>query len=146
MAELKSLDETSPSVQAHLGILHGVIERMAGNSAAAKTWCITLVSAILVVVADSSQPGYAFLALGPTSLFLILDVYYLSMEKGFRNSYEEFVKKLHDKTLTAGHLYSVKPEGVSFGLHLESFFSIATFPFYLTIAAMIAAAWWFVLS
>ena len=55
--KILSLDETSPSVQAHLGIIQGVIQRMATNSAACKTWCITIVSAILVVVADKQNPN-----------------------------------------------------------------------------------------
>ncbi len=35
----------SGAVQSYLGILQGVINRMASNSAGCKTWCITLVSA-----------------------------------------------------------------------------------------------------
>lgn len=87
------LNENSPSVQTHLGILQGVIERMAGNSTSAKAWCITLVSAILVVVADKNKPQYTLIAIIPTILFGALDIYYLALEKGFRNTYNEFVKR-----------------------------------------------------
>ena len=107
----KRLDETSPSVQTHLGILQGVIERMASNSTSSKAWCIAIVSAILVVVADKDKPNYALLALIPTFLFLALDAYYLALEKGFRNAYDAFVSKVHDGTLTAADLYAVKPVG-----------------------------------
>jgi len=65
----KKLPEESPSVQAHLGILQGVIERMASNSTSSKSWCITIVSAILVVVADKNKPDYAFLALNSNISF-----------------------------------------------------------------------------
>lgn len=100
MPEDATLSETSPSVQTHLGILQNVIVRMASNSTAAKTWCITIVSAILVVVADKKKPDYALLALIPLILFMALDAYYLAMEKGFRNAYNSFIRRLHAGTLT----------------------------------------------
>ena len=80
------LTESSPSVQIHLNILQGVIERMASNSNSSKAWCITIVSAILVVVADKGKPDYAYIAFIPTLLFFALDTYYLALEKGFRNT------------------------------------------------------------
>jgi len=105
------LDESSPSVQAHLGILQGVIQRMAANSSQCKAWCITIVSAILVIVADKSKPDYAWIALLPTILFLSLDSYYLALEKGFRESYNRFVAKIHENGLSPDDLYSVRPSG-----------------------------------
>lgn len=69
----KLLDESSPSVQAHLQIIQAVINRMAGNSSSCKTWCITLVSAILVVIADKGKPDFAFISLLPALLFCALD-------------------------------------------------------------------------
>jgi len=105
------LDESSPSVQAHLGILQGVIQRMALNSSQCKAWCITIVSAILVIIADKSKPDYAWIALLPTILFLSLDSYYLALEKGFRESYNQFVAKIYANRLSPSDLYSVKPAG-----------------------------------
>jgi hypothetical protein len=87
--------ENSQAVQSHLTIYQNVIQRMASNSASAKAWCITLVSAILVIVADKSKPQYTMIAYIPTLLFLVLDTYYLGLEKGFRNSYNDFIRKLH---------------------------------------------------
>lgn len=76
-----SLSEDSPSVQAHLSILQAIVLRMATNSSACKAWCISIVSAILVLVADKGKPQHALIALLPTLLFLALDAYYLSLEK-----------------------------------------------------------------
>src|SRR5207253_9922963 len=95
------LNETSPSVQAHLGIIQNVIQRMGSNSSTCKTWCITIVAALLVVIADKNKPNVALLALFPTVLFAGLDVYYLALEKGFRHSYDNFIRKLHIQALTA---------------------------------------------
>jgi hypothetical protein len=126
-----SLDETSPSVQAHLGIIQGVIQRMATNSAACKTWCITIVSAILVVVADKQNPNLAWVAAFPTVLFLALDTYYLALEKGFRNSYNSFIRKLHNGTMVAEDLYSIFPIGNQSRLQFDSFKSFSVWGFYL---------------
>jgi hypothetical protein len=134
------LDETSPSVQAHLSILQNIIQRMAANSTASKTWCITLVSAILVVVADKGKPQYTFIALIPTILFLALDAYYLALEKGFRNSYKNFVQRIHDGTATADDLYSIAPNGNQSNLQIEAFKSFSVWGFYVTIVIMIFIA------
>src|SRR2546426_12383360 len=104
MPEERSYAEDSPAVQAHLSIAQSVIQRMATNSASSKAWCITLVSAILVIVANKDKPDYTWLAAIPTFLFLALDAYYLSLERGFRNSYNTFVGRLHN-------FFIVAPEG-----------------------------------
>ena len=126
-----TLDETSPSVQAHLGIIQGVIQRMATNSAGCKTWCITIVSAILVVVADKQNPNLAWIAVFPTVLFAALDAYYLALEKGFRNSYNSFIRKLHNGTLAAEDLYSIFSIGSQSRLQLEALKSFSIWGFYL---------------
>ncbi|MCX5782443.1 MAG: hypothetical protein NT145_07050 [Elusimicrobia bacterium] len=134
------ISESSPSVQTHLGILQGVIVRMATNSTSAKTWCITIVSAILVLVADKGKPNFAFLAFIPTLLFLALDVYYLALEKGFRNAYNTFIKKIHNKTLTAEDLFSVVPEGNQSILQIEAMKSFSVWGFYLVLSVLILLA------
>lgn len=103
--------ENSQAVQAHLGIMQSIIQRMASNSASCKAWCITLVSAILVIVADKGKPDYAYIAVIPTILFLILDAYYLALEKSFRKSYNGFIEKLHNSSLISSDFYVVSPEG-----------------------------------
>ena len=70
MAEQQPLNTESPAVQAHLTILQGVIQRMADNSRACKTWCITLVSAILILVARQGVGDLLLLAGIPLLLFL----------------------------------------------------------------------------
>src|SRR3990172_5550441 len=103
--------ENSQAVQAHLSITQSVIQRMAANSTSCKAWCITLVSAILVIVADKGRPQYALIAIIPTILFLALDTYYLSLEKMFRHSYNSFIEKLHSGKVVAADLYAVSPSG-----------------------------------
>ena len=133
-----SIDESSPSVQAHLGILQSVIQRMAANSSSSKAWCITIVSAILVIVADKSKPDFAWIAILPTFLFMCLDVYYLALEKGFRASYSAFVKKLHDGSITSEDLYSISPAGNQSKHQWESFKSFSVWGFYIGLLLLIA--------
>jgi len=140
-SNILKLDETSPSIQTHLGIIQGVIQRMAGNSSSCKAWCITIVSAILVIVADKGKPHFACVAFIPTVLFAGLDIYYLALEKGFRNSYNTFIKKLHSGNLTTEDLFSVVPEGNQSKLQVESMKSFAVWGFYLALCVLIILAW-----
>ncbi len=137
--------DSSPAVQAHLNVIQSVIQRMAGNSSSAKTWCITLVSAVLVVVADKGKPQFAWLAVIPTVLFLALDAYYLGLERGFRKSYNTFIDKLHERALAAADLYVVQPEGNLFLLGLMALLSFSVWPFYATLFVMIYLAKTFVI-
>ena len=140
MAKSSELKENSQAVQSHLTILQSVIQRMATNSASSKAWCVTLVSAILVIVADKGKPEYALLALIPTFLFLVLDAYYLSLERGFRNAYNSFIKKLHHHDLKAEDLFVVTPQGSIFCMFFGSLCSFSVWPFYGTLTGMIYAA------
>ena len=142
---LKQLNETSPSVQTHLGILQGVIERMASNSAQCKAYCITIVSAVLVIVADKGKPDYAWIALFPTLLFLTLDAYYLTLEKAFRASYNQFISKVHDISLKPEDLYSVSPVGNMYQHRRDALSSYSVWGFYLGLAVLVGVARYVVL-
>ncbi len=129
--------EDSPSVQAHLSITQSVINRMASNSTSCKAWCITLVSAILVIVADKDKPQFALIALVPTALFCFLDASYLSLEKRFRDSYSLFIEKLHGGKVVAADLYCVRPSGNKIKNFFAALGSFSVWPFYLTLIVMI---------
>jgi len=139
-ANTSVLSETSPSVQTHLGILQNVIQRMAANSSSCKAWCITVVSAVLVIVADKGKPNFAFIALIPTLLFLALDAYYLALEKGFRASYNDFVMKLHSGAARAEDLYAVIPNGSQSGHQFAALKSFSVWGFYATLVILVELA------
>ena len=132
------IDGESASIQTHLSIIQNVIQRMAANSSASKTWCVTLVSAVIVIVADKGKPEYTWIALLPTIVFAALDAYYLALEKGFRNSYNDFVAKLHNKKLTTEDLYLVSPKGSISRLQFQAMKSFSVWGFYFSIALLIA--------
>ena len=141
MNESADMNVNSSAVQSHLTIVQGVIERMAENSRSCKVWCITLVSATLILVARTDKPEYALIALIPAVLFLILDAYYLALERGFRGAYIGFVKRLHENKLALSDLYLIAPDGSipkHFGASLGSF---SIWPFYPTLVVMVLIVW-----
>lgn len=132
------IDPDSASIQTHLGIIQNVIQRMASNSTNCKAWCVTLVAAILVIIAGEEKPQYAWIALLPTIIFSALDAYYLALEKAFRNCYNQFVSKVRKGQATEVDLYSVIPIGDMSQLQLEAYKSFSVWGFYASLAALIA--------
>ena len=146
MVDNSKLDVGSSAVQAHLTIMQGVIARMAENSRSCKVWCVTLVAAVLVLVARTGEPQHALIALIPTLLFLFLDAYYLALERAFISSQNAFVDKLHKGDLAQAAIYKVAPTGMGLGLVLRCLFgSVSILPFYMLVAATVLTAWYWVL-
>lgn len=138
-----AIDFNAPSVQSHLTILQAVITRMASNSASCKAWCITLTSAILVVVADKSKPDYAFIAMIPISLFFFLDAHYLALERLFRDKYNCFIRRLHEGKATIDDVFVVGTETGLWGTlwaTAKAAFSISVLPFYGVLYVMVEIA------
>ena len=146
MSEDHSLNVESESVQTHLNIIQGVIRRMAENSRSCKVWCVTLVAAVLVLVARTGEPQHALIALVPIFLFLFLDSYYLALERAFIASQNAFVAKLHNGELKTTDVYKVIPIGMGWRLVGRCLFgSVSILPFYALVAATVLVAWLWVL-
>jgi high-affinity Fe2+/Pb2+ permease len=101
------------SIQAHITLLQGIITRMSNYSASCKTWCITLVTAILAFTAEGNRVHLSWVCFYPILLFLLLDAYYLSMERQIVAQHRDFVNKLHNNALQVSDFFSVKMEGRS---------------------------------
>ena len=142
MAGQHGLDHDSSAVQKHLEVNQSVITRMAENSRSCKVWCVTLVSAVLVLVARTGKADHALIALAPTVLFYILDAYYLALERGFRRSYGSFVRKIHEGQVATSDLFTVAPTGSIWrGTVWGLFRSFAVSPFYAVVVATVLLAW-----
>lgn len=77
---------------AHLGFIQGVISRMGNNSFLVKGWVLTLVVAILAVLAQSDREyrfEIVFILLLPIVMFWLLNGYYLYQERLFRCLYNK---------------------------------------------------------
>ena len=134
----------SESVSAHLSIVQGIIGRMGANSTSCKIQCVILVAGIIVLVAQTKTPGYTLLSLIPTGLFLCLDIYYLTLEKTFRLSYDAFVCKLHRDQMVLEDLYVVRPDSQAVWKHLvPRLRSAAIWPFYCALIITIVLVWKF---
>jgi len=139
----------SPAVHSYLSILQNIISRMASDSGSCKTWCITLVSAIVVVVATEGIPDSVWLALIPTFLFLFLDAYYLALERTFRCQYNDFIRKVQESEAVLEDTFVVKPTSNlrevtnSVTRALKSF---SIWPFYGMLVLMLILARYVILS
>ncbi len=136
----------SPSVPSYLTILQTVIGRMATNSASCKTWCVSLTSAVIVIIADKGKPSYVWISVIPLVLFLLLDAYYVALERQFRTVYNDFIRKLHSGKAAVEDLFFVAPRSgvrtASWDI-LKAGGSISVWPFYTLLALMLVVvrAW-----
>ena len=139
------LDYDSSGVQKHLEINQNVIMRMGENSRSCKIWCVTLVAAVLVLVAETGDANHALIALGPTVLFYVLDSYYLALERGFRRSLDSFVWRLHEGSAYSHELFIVDFIGsIPRGTLWAMFMSFSVLPFYSVVFATVLLAWWLI--
>ncbi len=145
MSDNQRITHESSSVRTHLEIMQGVIQRMAENSRSCKVWCVTLVSAILVLVARTGNAEHATIALAPIFLLFVLDAYHLALEGGFRESYDNFVDKVHRGRASASDLFKISPRGsITKGVFEVLFGSFSVLPFYLVVTVTVLLAWHFV--
>ncbi len=79
-------------------MIQGVINRMAGNLFFLKGWAITLIAALFALAAKDTNPKYIFIAYFPVITFWILDGYFLSQERLFRDLYDD-VRKFQEKDI-----------------------------------------------
>lgn len=139
------VDRESTSVQTHLTILQNVIQRMASDSNACKFWCLTLVSAILVIVGQEGKTDCIPIAFLPAASLLILNIYYHAQELRFRSYYDEFVASIHSGKIDQSMIFSINIPTSIWGKIAPSFRSFSILPFYAVIFIMIILVWLVVL-
>ncbi len=74
---------------AYLQMIQSSIERMSSTSAIFKGFCATIVTGIAAVSFTEINRGIMLLAFSPVICFLILDIYYLQLERRFRMLYDD---------------------------------------------------------
>lgn len=143
---MDEVDLNSPSVQSYLSILQSVINRMAANSSSCKTWCVALVSAIVVIIADKDKPEFVWISILPIALLFFLDAYYLGLERRFRDLYNSFIKKVHTGQATIDDVFIVAPGTGILSEIVRVCFSISIWPFYGLLALMLIIVRFWILS
>lgn len=138
MSELKNKD--CPAVQAHIAMLQGIISRMANNSANCKTWAVTIIAAMLVLIVDKNMDfTNVWICYLPVGLFFFLDCYYLGLERTFIKKQNSFLDKVPAGNY-ADELYVIKdlPKFCGqLGNTFNAMRSFSTTPFYGLIAVFI---------
>ncbi len=83
----------------HLEFIQNIISRMAGNLFFLRGWTITLIAALLALFSKNNSPDYVFYFLIVLILvFWILDGYFLSQERSYRDLYNH-VRKLKEEEI-----------------------------------------------
>lgn len=135
------LTADNPACIAHINAMQAVIQRMADNSRSCKLWCVPLVSAVLLLVVGLSSGAYALLALVPTLALGLLDAYYLSLERRFREAYNQFVDRLHRGTLDPSEVFVIASTGPPPSLFWKCLLSPSVWLFYPAFILIAAVVW-----
>jgi hypothetical protein len=78
----------------HLEFLQNVITRMNSNSFLIKGWTITLVSALFALAAIDANVNYVLVSYIAIPVFWVLDGFYISQERQYRDLYKEVAAKV----------------------------------------------------
>lgn len=77
----------------HLEFIQNVIMRMNSNSFLIKGWAITLVSALFALAAKDADINYVLISYIVIPVFWVLDGFYISRERQYRDLYSDVAKK-----------------------------------------------------
>lgn len=124
----------NPGVIANITILQGIVNRLATSSASCKTWCISLVTALIALSGTTRNPGILAFALVPIAIFAFFDTMYLAQERAFRRLYSTLVELIRTQKYSIDQTYSTsaKLRPADF----LAFFSWAIMPVYGGLAAL----------
>lgn len=83
----------------HLEFIQNIVSRMAGNLFFLRGWTITLIAALLALFIKGSNSSYIiYFLIVLTLVFWVLDGYFLSQERQFRDLYN-YVRKLKEEEI-----------------------------------------------
>lgn len=82
----------------HLEFIQIAVNRMSGNLFLLKGWTITLIAALFALSAKDTNKAFVLIAYFPTFVFWVLDGYFLSQERRFRDLYDH-VRKLDESKI-----------------------------------------------
>jgi len=77
----------------HLEFIQNVMTRMNSNSFLIKGWTITIVSALFALAAKDANVNYVLVSYIAIPVFWILDGFYISQERQYRDLYKEVTLK-----------------------------------------------------
>lgn len=99
----------------YLQMMQENITRMAGNSANAKTWLITIVTGFFAIGCSIKDlDWWLLLAIIPIVVFWYIDAYYLSLERALRNREQIYINILNSLERTGDNLIDEKQNTLLF--------------------------------
>ena len=126
-------------VQSYIALLDGIINRMANNSANAKNWLMTILAAAIAIQWGKDQLSNVIWLLVPTVLFALTDMYYLGMERFFKDEEKNFIEKARTEDDIDNLVYTF-PKTTKCQQVCNTFGgidSLSIWPFYLIVIASI---------
>ena len=131
-------------VQGYISQLDSIINRMGSNSSNAKKWLMTIIAAAIAIQWSGDQLKQVIWLLLPTLLFMLTDMYYLGMERRFKDIQKEFINAVREKTDISNLVYNIpqtsKCEQVC--NTLKALDSLSIWPFYSIVIMAIAFIWY----
>ncbi|MCL2593091.1 MAG: hypothetical protein FWD82_06970 [Defluviitaleaceae bacterium] len=123
--------------QTHISTLQNIIARLSNYSMSCKTWAVTIVSALCVVIFDPQKITYFYIIIIPISIFWLFDCYYLGLEKTFREIYIEFLVKIKNNDTNICDDMKIVLKGKRLINFLKALISISTTPLYFALAIIV---------
>jgi hypothetical protein len=146
----KSTSPTTPITNdliiAHMSTIQGLITRFAGNSANCKTMCLTIIAAILALLAANKEPQTLKVAYFVLFLLAWLDAYYLGLERTAVALSRTSAKKIQSQTFAYTDLFHIAIGGRGWAPIWNAFramFSHSIWPFYGGILGCIVVIHWY---
>lgn len=94
---------------AHLSMIQGVITRMSGFSASAKTFTITILAGLAAISLQADAAQLGVIAMISTVTLFLVDSYYMTLEVRFRTLYDEVAARDLDQASDLKIVPSIKP-------------------------------------
>ena len=128
-------------VQGFISQLDSIINRMGNNSANAKNWLMTLIAAAIAIQWSQAQLENVLWLLIPTLLFMLTDMYYLGMERHFKDLQKKFIENVREGNDIKDSVYRINktPKSEQVCNTFGSIDSLSIWPFYLIVIGCIVA-------
>jgi hypothetical protein len=131
----------------HMNTLQGIITRFSMQSSNCKTLCLTLVAAILALLAANKEPQTLKIAYSVLGLMTWMDAYYLSMERTAVNLSNLCSHKIQNGSFTNADVYNIIIGGKGMNALLnacKAIISHSIWPFYgILLGSILAIQWYF---
>ena len=129
---IEYLKHDDEAVINHMSMYQEIISRMAGNSAAIKSWGIPFITAVMAFAVTEKAYSLLWVLMGVVAMLYLLDSYYLMLEKRYRYGFINDADLVSTKKFSMGNLFKLTPSGSAGDCFKASMMSISTWPVYLT--------------